>query len=247
MTTHAPTIRTASFEGPIELLLQLIEKRKLSVNEVSLAEVTDTYISHVRELESLPMGQLTHFLLVASTLVLIKSKSLLPLFETTEEEEEDIENLEYRLALYKLYKRGGEQLAVSIESPYMFERQTTAREVVFAPDPKLSSDKLYEIACGVVAETPEEEESIPEKRIEAVMNIDDMMTRIEATIQQSGTFAFSDFTSTTAETEHGAESKGKANSYKVVGFLALLEMIRNGIVTASQDTENNDIIISNTE
>ena len=72
------TVKTQSFEGPLDLLLDLIEKRKLFINDISLVKVTDDFIAHVRQFENLPMAESAHFILVASTLLLIKSKSLLP-------------------------------------------------------------------------------------------------------------------------------------------------------------------------
>ena len=64
------TVKTQSFEGPLDLLLDLIEKRKLFINEISLAKVTDYFIDHIKTLNDLPMGESAHFILVASTLLL---------------------------------------------------------------------------------------------------------------------------------------------------------------------------------
>ena len=100
-------IRTSAFEGPLDLLLDLIEKRKLFVSDISLAGVADEYIAHVRSLASLPIGDTAHFLLVASTLVLIKSKSLLPDLTLSGEEESDIDTLKRRLAILESMRKAG--------------------------------------------------------------------------------------------------------------------------------------------
>ena len=84
MSPRTFSIPTASFEGPLELLVELIEKRKLLVNDVSLALVTDEYMKYVREFEEHPIGETAQFVLVASTLLLIKSKSLLPILDLSE-------------------------------------------------------------------------------------------------------------------------------------------------------------------
>ena len=73
-------IKTEVFEGPLELLLDLVEKRKLFINEISLASVADDYITHLKTFEKMPVDFVSNFLIVASTLILIKSKSLLPTF-----------------------------------------------------------------------------------------------------------------------------------------------------------------------
>src|SRR5574344_205785 len=97
-------IDTEHFQGPIDLLLSLIEKRKLFINDFSLSKVADDYISQVRSFESYPIDDVANFLLVASTWVLIKSKSILPDLNLTKEEEQDIDDLKRRLALYELFR-----------------------------------------------------------------------------------------------------------------------------------------------
>src|SRR5574343_1118658 len=98
------TIKTSVFEGPLDLLLSLVEKRKLFINDISLAKVTDDFISHIQNSGQLPMEESAHFILIASSLLLIKSKSLLPTLTLTEEEEEGIHDLETRLKIYQRIK-----------------------------------------------------------------------------------------------------------------------------------------------
>jgi len=74
-------IKTERFEGPFDLLLDLIERRKISINEVALAKVTDNFISYIESHEDFPMKESAQFIFVAATLLLIKSKSLLPNLE----------------------------------------------------------------------------------------------------------------------------------------------------------------------
>jgi segregation and condensation protein A len=83
-------IKTQVFEGPLDLLLTLVEKKKLFINDIALSQVTDDFIAHIQNFDKLPMGDSAHFILIASTLLLIKSKSLLPALTLTEEEEEGI-------------------------------------------------------------------------------------------------------------------------------------------------------------
>src|SRR5665647_1776763 len=101
-------IKQGTFEGPLELLLSLIEDKKLFVNEISLAEVTNEYISYIKSLSDVSsdkhIADVSYFILIAATLILIKSKSLLPDLSLTEDEEEKISDLEARLRLYKIIK-----------------------------------------------------------------------------------------------------------------------------------------------
>ena len=94
------SIETEHYAGPLETLLDLIEKRKLSVSKVSLAEVCDGYLAYVEKLPELPLSETSQFVLVASTLLLIKSRSLLPTVELSDDEEQSIEELERRLQRY---------------------------------------------------------------------------------------------------------------------------------------------------
>jgi segregation and condensation protein A len=81
-------VKAGSFEGPLEVLLGLIEERKLFINEISLASVTNEYLSYVRSLGGKNLPDATDFVVIAATLVLIKSRSLLPNLELTVDEKE---------------------------------------------------------------------------------------------------------------------------------------------------------------
>ena len=114
-------IKTAVFEGPLELLLELVDKRKLLINDISLATVTDEYVEYVSAMEEQSLPETARFIALAATLILIKSKSLLPILELTDEETEDIENLAERLKLYQLCRVAGLTLAKSFGSNLMYE------------------------------------------------------------------------------------------------------------------------------
>jgi len=138
-------VKTEQFEGPLDLLLSLIEKRKLFISDFALSKVADDYIAHIRSFEAFPMNDVANFLLVASTLVLIKSKSILPDLNLTKEEESDIDDLKRRLAMYELF-RG---LAVHIKTQYgkklIFERSGRPEiQPVFAPDKRLTIAQMSE-------------------------------------------------------------------------------------------------------
>ena len=115
-------IKTEHFEGPLDLLLTLIEKRKLFIGDFSLAKVADDYIEHIRRFESYPMNDVANFLLVASTLVLIKSKSILPNLSLTKDEESDIDDLKRRLAMYELFRNLSMHIKTQFGKKLIFER-----------------------------------------------------------------------------------------------------------------------------
>lgn len=101
-----------SFEGlevPLDLILQVIEEKGLDIKTFKVAEITDQYLKYVEEMEGLDMDEATAFLDMASRLLLIKSKSLLPVEQEIEEEEElsDEEKLRIQIQEYKLFKDAG--------------------------------------------------------------------------------------------------------------------------------------------
>ena len=89
------------FEGPLQILLELIEKEKLAISEISLAKVADEYLLHVKSLGAINPDELAEFLVIAAQLMLLKSRSLLPHLELDEEEKSSIEELERRLEEYR--------------------------------------------------------------------------------------------------------------------------------------------------
>ena len=83
-------VRLEQFEGPLPLLLSLIEKEKLDVTRLALAALADQYLDHIENEGDVPLPHLSQFLAVASRLLLLKSRALLPILSFTEEEEREI-------------------------------------------------------------------------------------------------------------------------------------------------------------
>ena len=92
--------KAGEWEGPLEVLLDLIEKKKFHISTISLAEITDDYVEYLNSHQNFPPATVAQFVLIASTLMLIKSVSLLPNLKLTEEETTNIEDLEQRLKIY---------------------------------------------------------------------------------------------------------------------------------------------------
>lgn len=97
------------FEGPLDLLLELISQRNIEIKDVKLAEITDQFVHYVENMEELDMEEATAFLDMASRLLLIKSKSLIPVEQEIEEEDEidDETRLKIQLQEYQLFKEAG--------------------------------------------------------------------------------------------------------------------------------------------
>jgi segregation and condensation protein A len=226
-------IRTESYEGPFELVLDLIEKRKLSVNELTLSQVTDDYIQHVRTQAAFPMEDAAQFIGVAATLLLIKSKSLIPDLELSEEEEGDVDDLKRRLAQYEQVREMMRELSRIFGRTVMVSAGERAPEVVFAPSRDLTLANLTEALADTLAAL-DKEEAMPEARVRPMISIEEMMERLVERVQNKLTMSFADFA-----------GDAKERIEVIVSFLALLELMKQGAVDASQHETFSDIRITN--
>jgi hypothetical protein len=164
------SVKHEAFEGPIEVLLELIEKRKLFVNDVSLASVTDDFISFIQT-KGMHPDMVANFLAVAATLILIKARSLLPNLELTTEESESITDLERRLALYQLISRIAGDLTKKYGKKVLFGGIAQKSGVVFAPDPNLTAHSLPGLIAGLVERMPAPADVKPEARVSVTISI----------------------------------------------------------------------------
>ncbi len=231
------TIKTKAFEGPLDLLLSLVEKRKLFINDISLAAVADDYISYLQRLQNLPIGHTANFILIASTLVLIKSKSLLPTLKLTEEEEASIEDLEQRLKAYQRIK----ELSIYVKDRFgkniMFQRNPSRRkDPVFSPDKKTDIKNLFLAIKDVVKSLPKKE-IIPQTVVRKVISLEKVIENLTTRIQSSLSMSFKEFA--------GVGKKEKVEI--VVGFLAMLELVKQGAIDVMQRERYGDINMESKE
>lgn len=235
LTVHGGyAIRTPSFEGPFSLLLELIEKRKLSVSDLSLSQVTDDFIQHVRGQSSFPMEDAAEFIQVAATLLLIKSRSLIPDLELSSEEEQDVDDLKRRLAAYERAREAAKELGRLFGRNVMVGAGERAPDVVFAPAKDMTLAGL-EAALRSALLALEKEEQLPEARVKPMVTIEEMMDRLMERVQSAITMSFKDFS---------GDAKEKVEV--IVSFLALLELVKQGAVDAAQHETFSDIRITNT-
>lgn len=229
--------KVGEFEGPLDLLLGLIEKRKMFINEIALARIADDYISYVQQLGHFPIAESAQFILIASTLLLIKSKSLLPTLDLTDEEQASVEDLENRLKLYKKIR----DLSVHVQERFgkhiIFEKNISKHVTpVFSPDASMTLPALL-LAVRTLLQNIPKEEAIPKAVIKKVISLEEMITSLTSRIQSSLKMSFREFSSS-----HGGEGR-EQKVHIIVSFLAMLELVKQGIVDASQEKEFDDINI----
>lgn len=224
-------VKLEQFEGPLDLLLELTSKEKLDITRMSLSKVTDQYLEYIEKRENVNLENLSEFLTVASQLILIKSKSLLPLLVLTEEEEEEIEDLEKRLAEYKKFKEASKKIEKIFES----EKECFSREgfvhfdSFFCPPENIGVEDLKDAFLKLIEEVPETEE-IEQDSIEEVVTLEEKITHLHEFIEKRIETSFSRIVS---------DSSDKIEV--VVSFLAMLEMVKQRVIHVEQGNLFEDI------
>jgi segregation and condensation protein A len=227
-------VRTGTYEGPLEIILDLIEKRKLLVNELSLAQITDDYITYIRSQATFPMEDAADFIGVAATLLLIKSKSLLPDLALSVEEEDDVEDLKRRLSAYERTREAARELSQIFGRSVLISAGERKPEPMFAPSRDLTLDSIQRALLEALAAL-EKEEKLPEARVRPTFTIEEIMDSLTKRVQSALTLSFKEFT-----------GNAKEKVEVIVSFLALLELVKQGAVEAAQQSVFGEINISNT-
>jgi segregation and condensation protein A len=224
------TVQTSTYQGPLDLLLSLIQGRKLYINELSLAEVTDDYLKYISGIKEMPIDETAQFVLIASTLLLIKSRSLLPNLELTEEEEESIEELERRLAQYRLIKRASKNLG-SIWGVNQLIITKGRRVQLSKFSPAESSLKTLHKAGMMLIEVLPVNAFKEIATVAPVVSLEEMIEDLHKRILSATRASFKSLTSKSSKEE------------VVIHFLALLELLKGEGIFASQHSSFGDIMV----
>ncbi|OHA46520.1 MAG: hypothetical protein A2541_00240 [Candidatus Taylorbacteria bacterium RIFOXYD2_FULL_36_9] len=230
MSDNAFQIKTEVFEGPLDLLLNLIEKRKLFINDIALAKVADDYIAYLKSLEKFPIADSADFLVIASTLLLIKSRSLLPNLNLTEEEEQSVSDLERRLKIYQRIK----ELSIHIKNQFgkeiIFAPEPRKAIPVFSPDQGMTKENFLMAILAVIKILPKVE-NLPKAIVKKVISLEEMIGNLTKRIQSSLKLSFREFAKV------GKEERINV----IISFLAMLELVKQGVVNVRQNNEFDDI------
>ncbi len=229
-THNSFSIKTEVFEGPLELLLDLVEKRKLLINDINLASVTDEYMRQVSIMQELSLPNTAQFIALAATLLLIKSKSLLPVLELTSEEEEGIDDLEIRLRRYQLYRDAARNLEEIFGKQVSHERQFVAfQDPLFVTDKWTTTESLSTVIADVLSNLPKKE--IKQKvQVRKVISLEEMIDRLHKRIETQVKISLRELLEDNTERHH-----------MIVGFLAILESFKQGSILVAQANRFADI------
>jgi len=147
-------IKLEKFEGPLALLIKLIDKEEVDITQISLARIADQYIEFIKKSPNIGPDNMADFLVIAARLLLIKSKALLPYL--TEEEEEEIEDLERQLKMYKEFLDAAKVVEKILgKKKFMFAREFNRKAVLadaggFSPPKNLTKDDLRSVFADLL-------------------------------------------------------------------------------------------------
>lgn len=219
------------FEGPLELLLELIESEKLPIAEVSLAQVADQFLQYVETSEDLPAETIADFLTVAAKLMVIKARLLI---DWMTPEEEDGPSLEQQLKMYKDYRDASKWIYERLRlEKFAYSRPKTVMLVTpkFTPPQELSKDRMAEIFARALERLKPIIE-LPKRVIARAVTIAEKINLFKNFINQRQQFKFHETLESSTRTE------------VIVSFLAMLELVKQRVIDVVQDDHLSDIHIN---
>lgn len=240
-----PKIKVADFEGPFDLLLHLIKKNKMDIYNIEIYKITNQYLRYLDEMKEMDLEITSEFIVIAASLIEIKSKSLLPKVKVEDENEEDIENkLKLRLIEYKQIK------AVSsffkerhINSGEIYSKKPEIIEIEEEKAPKSNEDifknltliDLYNIYNNILDTYHNKQNNInvvQRKIYTDKYKVEDKMKELLDRFNNANVI---EFRSIIKESESKLET--------VVTFLALLELIKLRVIIAYQESNFKEILM----
>ena len=243
----AISVKLEAFEGPLDLLLHLIDKNKVDIYDIPIVEITRQYLEIIKQMKTQDMNVMSEFLVMAATLVDIKCRMLLPREKNEEGEEEDPrEELVARLLEYKMYKCMSQELKdrqVDAEKS-LYREKSLPKEVEDYRQPvdyeallgTMTLDRLHEIFKSVIKKQEEKIDPIRSRygNIEKdEVDMDRKASYVEEYARTHKTFSFRKL----LEQQH---SKMEI----IVTFLIILEMMKTGQLLIAQDNMDEDIRIT---
>ncbi|MCD4694211.1 segregation/condensation protein A [bacterium] len=238
-------IKIENFEGPLGLLLKLIEKQEMDITKVSLATIADQYVKYIKDSQDqIKPEDIGDFLVVAARLLFVKSKMLLPYLDWGEEE--DADELEQQLKIYKEFLEASKKIEEIVRKEnFMFfpqnvnnKKRMSTREddVDFSPPKNLKSDNLGAVFKEIVNKIKKEEieeEKLEEDKIDKTISIEEKIVSIRNLISKKIKFDFSNIL-----------NKSKSKTEVIVSFLAILELSKQEFVLIEQNDLFTPIFLS---
>lgn len=246
----AITVKLQAFEGPLDLLLHLIDKNKVDIYDIPIVEITEQYLDYIRQMETEDMNVMSEFLVMAATLIDIKCRMLLPREEGEEGEEEDpraelVEKLlEYKMYKYMSYELKDRQLDAGRN---LFKKPTIPKEITEYQPPvnydeligDVTLNRLHVIFRDMLKRQEDRVDPIRSRygRIEKdEINMDEKSDFIENYIKEHKKLSF-----------RSLLQKRGSKMEMIVTFLVILELMKTGKIHIDQEEIFDDITITYVE
>lgn len=217
------TITLEQFSGPLDLLLNLIEKQELDISRVSIAKVTDEFLNYLEKFQEERPGEIADFLYLTAKLVYIKSTILLPYLSP--EDEQEISDFEKGLRLYKEFQEATKIIRkILAKKNFLFSREKFFISGSFFMPPKnVNKKKLFE-AFSLIVKGLEKELMIVKKMRKRVISLADKIEEIKDILRRVENLELVSFI------------KKKKNKTEIIfSFLAVLELVKRGAVFLKQE------------
>lgn len=241
------TVKLETFEGPLDLLLHLLEKNKVNIYDIPIVEITNQYMDYIHEMERQDLNVMSEFMVMAATLIDIKARMLLPKKQAEEEEEEDPRaELVQQLLEYKLYKSIAYELKDrQIDADkLMYKAPTLPAEVSEYVQPVdieellsgLTLNRLNRIFESVMRRQADKIDPVRSRfgKIEKEeVSLEEKMADLENFAQTHRTFSF-----------RGLLQRQAGRVQIIVTFLAVLELMKTGKIEIVQEKAFDDISIT---
>lgn len=216
-------VKTEQFEGPLSLLLQLIEAEKMDITEIALAKIADQFLKYLELSPNIHPEEMADFLVVAAKLIYIKSKALLPYLILGEEDDDDAADLERQLKMYKEFVDAGEVIKeiIATNQPLyspglnLAKKNRAALISGFYPPEKVNQEVLASGFLRLVEKLRPLVKQLPETSLEPKVNLEDRISLIKVMVGERLRVNFSKMM---------ASAKNKTEL--VVNFLAVLELAK---------------------
>lgn len=240
-------VKLQAFEGPLDLLLHLIEKNKVSIYDIPIAEITDQYMAYLHEMKKQDLGVMSEFLLMAATLLNIKSRMLLPKEVNEEGEEEDPrQELVQQLLEYKMYKYISYELKERRQdaAQVLYHKQDLPEEVKAYKQPVSTEELLAGVTLSRMHRIFVDIIRRQNNRIDPIrstfgtlqkeeVDMDQMREKVAEYLEQHAVCNFRELL------------LGQATKMQVIiAFLIILEMMKEGVITIVQEESFGEIHIA---
>lgn len=223
-------LKLQQFSGPLDLLLNLIEDQKLPITELSISAVTEQYLEYLSSLEQESPDEIADFLVIASRILLMKAKAILPMFLP---EEEIGPSLEDQLRIYKKFVEASRLLNKKWLSPLrsFFRLEPVRKAEGFVPPENATTKSMHKSMLNLVSRL-KPPKPLPQIEMDKTVSVKEVIERIKDLLKSHKQF---DFHKSLKERENKTEM--------ILGFLALLELVKQQVVHLDQQSHFGDILV----